>query len=246
MIKLKNILESLSEHPLTESVFDKGLFKAVFFSGIPGAGKSYVINSITDGQIQPRIVNFDKYSEFLAKKYNLPDAGDQDFPFVDQAKTMTISQLSGYVNGLLPLFIDTTSNKANRTMLRDGVLKSFGYDTGLVWINTPLDVALDRIKQRDRSVSDDFVVSVHRSLEENIKYYKTQFSFFIEVKNGAGELTDEVIRDAYKTASSFFREDIQNPIGKRNYKKAFDTTGYLVPHVYKSISDIKVKLSNWY
>jgi len=36
---------------LLESVNDRGIFKAVFFAGIPGAGKSYVLNKISDGGI---------------------------------------------------------------------------------------------------------------------------------------------------------------------------------------------------
>lgn len=41
---------------LSESINDKGLFKAVFILGIPGAGKSTVIRQITDGAIHPRVV----------------------------------------------------------------------------------------------------------------------------------------------------------------------------------------------
>ena len=38
---------------LTEGIEDKGIFKAVFMAGHPGAGKTFVLNSIKSGQIEP-------------------------------------------------------------------------------------------------------------------------------------------------------------------------------------------------
>lgn len=61
----------LSKYLLTESINDKGIFKAIFMAGTPGAGKSYVINKINDGKIQPRIVNTDKLTEYFGKGENV-------------------------------------------------------------------------------------------------------------------------------------------------------------------------------
>ena len=48
---------------LTEGIEDKGIFKAVFLAGHPGSGKSYTLDRIKSGQIEPRIVNTDKFVE---------------------------------------------------------------------------------------------------------------------------------------------------------------------------------------
>ena len=147
---------------------------------------------------------------------------------------------------MLPMFIDSTSNKINRLVYRDGLLKSFGYDTAMVWVNTPLDLALDRIEKRERKVPEEFVRKVYKSMEENIDYYKSHFSLFLEVKNGDGEMTDEAVKDAYRKVSGFFKEEIKNPIGRKNREKAYKTSGYLTPYVFRSLADIKSKLINWY
>lgn len=243
MTKLRDIINEI----LSESVYDTGIFKAIFFAGLPGAGKSYTIQKITDGNIIPRIVNFDKYAEFLGKKFGIKDVGAYvEQYFIDKTKQMTTSQLALYINSMLPLFIDSTSNKINRAVYRDGLLKSIGYDTGMVWIDTPLDVAIERIRKRNRSVPISFVKEVYNGLEENKAYYKTHFQFFSEIKNGEGELTDAALLDAYKKVSNFFKSEIENPIGKRNKELAENSSGYLTPEVYDDIQEIKSKLVNWY
>lgn len=239
MIKLTEIIN--------ESVYDKGIFKAVFFAGLPGAGKSYTIDKITDGNIQPHIVNFDKYAEFLGNKLGIIDVGGVvDKTFIDTTKQMTINQLALYVNSMLPLFVDSTSNKINRAVYRDGLLKSFGYDTAMVWVETSLDTAIQRVQQRDRSVPESFIRSVHDSLAENKKYYMKHYSTFVEVQNDGGELTNEAILAAYRKVSGFFRGEIENPIGRRNKETAENSSGYMTPEIYNDISEIKSKLTNWY
>jgi hypothetical protein len=82
--------------------------------------------------------------------------------------------------------------------------------------------------------------------EENKSYYKNHFKLFVEVKNGEGELTNEAILTAYRKVSGFFKGEINNPTGRRNKETADQTSGYLVPGVYKDINKIKSKLINWY
>lgn len=228
---------------LLESVNDRGIFKAVFFAGIPGAGKSYVLNKISDGGIMPRVVNTDIYTEYLSKKFGRDISGEFDV-HVDVIKKVTVNQLSGYVNGALPLFVDGTSNSASSLFKREGILKSFGYDTGMVYIDTDLDVAIERSKERDRKVPEEFIRKVYESLSKNREYYKNHFEFFVEVKNSDGELTDKVVMDAYKKVRGFYSSDIQNPIGIESKNKMVN--GYLVPSVYRDISSIVRVVRGWY
>ena len=228
---------------LLESVNDRGIFKAVFFAGIPGAGKSYVLNKISDGGVMPRVVNTDIYTEYLSKKFGRDISGEFDV-HVDMIKKVTVNQLSGYVNGALPLFVDGTSNSASSLFKREGILKSFGYDTGMVYIDTDLDVAIERSKERDRKVPEEFIRKVYESLSKNREYYKNHFEFFVEVKNSDGELTDKVVMDAYKKVRGFYSSDIQNPIGIESKNKMVN--GYLVPSVYRDISSIVRAVRGWY
>lgn len=220
---------------LAESINDKGIFKAVFLAGTPGAGKSYVTSKITDGQINPRIVNTDKFYEFLIKKGHLEFGDEGRMIFVDRSKYLTKQQLVQYINGMLPLIVDGTSSRISNILNRNGILESFGYDTTMVWIDTNLETAIIRAKQRDRYVPEEFIREVHNRAEENKQYYINKFgSRFIEVDNNYGMLTDEVILKAYRSVSGFFSSEIDNPVGRRNVERLQEAGEvYLVPTLYE-------------
>jgi len=244
MINLKELMSPL---PLNESIYDKGLFKAVFFSGVPGAGKSYTINKITSGEISPRIVNTDKFIEFLSKKFGVDVNSDEYYSqFKEKVHTLNKNQLSLYINEMLPLFVDGTSNSMESVFRREGILKSFGYDVGMVWINTDLNQAISRAQQRDRYVPVDFIKKVYNSLAENMVYYKSHFKFFVEIKNSEGELTDSAINSAFKSTSNFFTSPVDNPVGKKNLELASKTSGRLIPNVKPTLSSISNLLGGWY
>ena len=50
---------------ISESINDKGIFKAVFVIGLPGAGKSYTVSQLR-GSVSPKVVNTDIAAEFWA------------------------------------------------------------------------------------------------------------------------------------------------------------------------------------
>lgn len=89
------------EFLLLEGINDKGIFKSVFMSGSPGSGKSYVIKKIKSGMIDAKIVNTDKYTEFLG--VHIPWAKVRD-----KVKRLTINEFALYLNGMLPLWVDGT------------------------------------------------------------------------------------------------------------------------------------------
>ena len=68
MNKLWIELQNLS---INESIEDKGILKACFMAGTPGAGKTYTISKVKSGQIEPRMVNTDKWTEFIAQQFGM-------------------------------------------------------------------------------------------------------------------------------------------------------------------------------
>jgi hypothetical protein len=230
---------------LSESINDKGIFKAVFFAGSPGAGKSYVSKQITSGGVAPRLVNTDKAYEHLVHAAGAQFSGTAD-EYVDKAMQLTQTSLVNYINGVLPLYIDGTSNSPSSLFQRMGILESFGYDVGMVFINTDLDVALDRAASRERFVPPDFIKSVHAKVNKNKSFYASKFGRnFVEITNN-GELTDEVILGGYRKMSSFFSSPIQSPIGQDlKERMVADRQQYLAPN-YFSIEQIQKKVSVWY
>lgn len=236
---------------ISESIEDRGILKVVFLAGTPGAGKSYTVEKINDGSIQPRIVNTDKSLEFLAKKLDAPLDTDEMASNVwefmsDKTKIMTKKSLTHYVNGMLPLIIDGTSSNPNNLLMRVGILESLGYDVAMVYVKTDLETAIKRVNSRDRKVPEDFIKHVYDEMLKFEDFYKSKFNTFIEVNNNDGELDDKAIMNAYKKAKSFFSEPVKNPVGQNhidNLKQKKQK--YLSPEII-TLAELDKKMDSWY
>jgi hypothetical protein len=129
-------------------------------------------------------------------------------------------------------------------------LESLGYDVGMIFIDTPLEVAKERARERakkiDRHVDEDFIERVHALSQQNRSYFKEKFKFFKEIKNGTDELTDEVLLQAFKKTAEFFDSPLENPVGQRTLKALTDAKGqYLIPDIL-SKEELEKKVNGWY
>ena len=233
-------------HQITESINDKGIFKTIFFAGLPGAGKSTVARRITDGAVSPRIVNTDRSYEFLLNKFGT-DAGPAAWALLgERSKIINTDLLVNYLNGMLPLFVDGTSANPNAALRRVGLAESFGYDTAMIWVDITYETALERIQQRERKVSSKFVKHVYETIEGNKELYKNRFgSNFIEVDNN-GTNFDAMEGKVFNIASRFFTEPVTNQIGQRLIESMKETGDkYLIPSVYTKEYIEKV-VTVWY
>lgn len=235
---------------LNESINDKGILKAIFIVGIPGAGKSYTTERLS-GSISPKIVNTDKATEYISKKLKVESTIDNwKALFSDKSKKITKAMLGSYLDSMLPLFIDGTSSDASNIMSRVGILESLGYDVGMVFINTDLDTAQKRAKERaekiGRHVPEDFIKRVYETSEENKNYFKNKFSYFREINNSDGELSEEVLLEAFKSVQKFYEAPVANPVGKRHIEKLkLESEKYLSPLIF-SKEAISNKIEAWY
>ena len=147
---------------LTEGVYDKGIFKAVFLAGGPGSGKSYVakqlfgipekINVSATGM---KMINQDKELKYLLKKYgfdpaqlaSMPDELFKDLTgkggsgLRDFSKELNQARMKGYMQGKLGMIIDGTGHDYNKILKKKQMLENEGYDTYMVFVNTSLEVA---------------------------------------------------------------------------------------------------------
>ena len=154
---------------LSESIEDKGILKSVFLAGHPGSGKTYTMDKIKSGQIEPRIVNTDKMFPFFKDNWN------EGWGKVrDKVKKITTNQLANNINSMLPLVIDGTSGNPSSLMRRRGILESFGYDTAMIWINTSLETAIKRASKRERQVDPEFIKEVYDKMQRMKEFYKTK------------------------------------------------------------------------
>jgi len=234
---------------VAESINDAGIFKAIFLAGIPGAGKSYAVTKLK-GPIAPRVVNTDRASELLAKRLGRHvTPADWDLIFRDRVHQLTKAALFNYLNGMLPLFIDGTSNDAANLLHRVGILESIGYDVGMVYLDTPLEVAKERVRRRasaiGREVSPEFIERVYATLPEHVAFYRNKFQFFLEL-SGTAELNDAALQQAFEQTNAFFSAPVRNPLGRLTIEQ-LRAAGerYLIPTILSGEA-LEKKLAGWY
>jgi predicted kinase len=202
------MVNSFKHFLLSESINDKSLLKACFMSGSPASGKSYVLQKITSGAIAPRIVNTDKITEFLGVHTTWNIHGSH-------VKLITQKQLTNYVNSLLPLWIDSTSTDEYVVLKRKNLLETyFGYDTAMIYVNTPLELVLKRNAERERHVDEKAIRKMYRESQLVKKDLAKTFDFYFEINNDTDLLTDEIILESYKKAEKFFLSPLENGKGK--------------------------------
>ena len=233
---------------IAEGIEDRGILKAVFVVGIPGAGKSYTVSRLK-GTISPVVVNTDKATEWLAKKLGI-SAKPENWPMLrDSAHRLTRSQLELAVTGMLPLFVDGTSSDASNILHRAGILESLGYDIGIVVIDTDIELAMKRVQDREektgRGVSPSFVKKVSDQAADNHSYFEGKFEFFKRIRND-GALDDAALQKLFTQVQGFYTQPVNNPVGKRAITTLQAEKAKLLVPVVISKESLRKRLESWY
>ena len=202
---------------LQEGLNDPNIFKAFFLAGGPGSGKSYVVRKTTGGT-GLKSVNSDAAFEKLLKDANLslkmPDAElDARTPVRDRAKEITKKQQANYLEGRLGLIIDGTGKDYDKISNQSNELRQLGYDTHLIFVNTSLDVALERNAKRSRSVPESVVIKSWKSVQVNIGKFNNHFkqNLIIVDNNKADE---DIIKQVYKRIQGLLKKKVKNTRAK--------------------------------
>ena len=208
---------------LAEGVYDPGIFKAFFLAGGPGSGKTFVTQSAFAGT-GLKVVNSDKIFENGLKKANLslkmPDEEEYFRNIIRQrAKTTTGSILDTYVNGRLGLVIDATGRDKNIIQRQHAMLTNIGYDSYMIFVNTSLDVALQRNRSRPRSIPEYIVTNSWNGVQQNIGQFQRIFSpnkmLIIDNNRSEKELVSQTLNQAAKFIRSKLRAKPDNYIAKQ-------------------------------
>ena len=197
---------------LREGVYDPGIFKAFFLAGGPGSGKTFVTRSAFAGT-GLKLVNSDAAFERGLKKANLslkmPDEEEYFRNIVRaKAKMTTSTQLDTYVQGRLGLVIDATGRDMNVINTQKRMLDQIGYDSYMIFVNTSLEVALERNKNRPRSIPEYIVTNSWNGVQRNIGQFQRIFSpnRMLIVDNNRSE--KELVTQTLGQAAKFIRGQI--------------------------------------
>ena len=198
---------------LQEGVYDPNIFKAFFLAGGPGSGKSYVVRKTTGGT-GLKSVNSDEAFEHLLKKAGLslkmpPEEEKPRDVERSRAKALTAVRKANYLEGRLGLIIDGTGKDADKILKQKAGLEELGYDTYMIFVNTSLDVALQRNAERARSVAEPLVVKSWKDVQANIGKFSKMFrgGFIVVDNNDAGE---DVFKEVSKRVRGLLRKKVTN------------------------------------
>ena len=207
--------------------------------GLPGSGKSFIAGESGMGgrkkgkmKMSPfglKIVNSDPVYEKLLK-----DAGLQAIPkdigskrgqaIRDVAKGLTCKRKAHWVEGRLGLLIDGTGKDYRKIQKLRGSLDEIGYDTYMLFVNTSLDVALQRNEMRSRKLDSTEVEKMWNAVQQNMGKFQLLFgrqNFLLIDNNSASEdvfdklfvqikkLVDEPVTS--KAALAWIRSQLPQP-----------------------------------
>ena len=217
---------------LLEGLQDPNIFKAFFCAGGPGSGKSYVAGKTTGGTGLVSVNSDDAFEIMLAKEglsAKMPKDETEARDVVrDRAKVLTGKKQKGLVAGRLGLIIDGTGSDHEKVLNQSIQLKQIGYDTHMLFVNTNLDVALERNAARPRSVPEAIVVSLWKDVQNNLGKFSQHFkgNLVIVDNNDAGE---DVFRQVFKQIRGLLRKPVKSPQAKQWVEMEMKARGIAKP-----------------
>ena len=203
---------------LQEGVYDPNILKAFFLAGGPGSGKSYVVQRSTGG-LGLKVVNsddaFEKFLKDADLSLKMPDEEEAARePVRARAKRITKKQQNNYIEGRLGLIIDGTGKDYEKISKQARDLQQLGYDIHMIFVNTSLDTALERNKNRPRSVPESVVIKSWKEVQANIGKFSQFFKRnFVVVDNNDTE--EDVMGPVYKQVMSLAKAKVTNHLGKQ-------------------------------
>ena len=214
---------------LLEGVYDPNIFKAFFMAGGPGSGKSYAVE-LGIGQAQKgvkvtaqglKVVNsddvFEKYLKDAKLDFKMQAAtgqGKERDALRQRAKVVTKKKQDNYIEGRLGMVIDGTGKDYNKITTDASTLRQIGYDVHMIFVNTSLEVALERNTQRPRQVPEKIVIDSWNQVQQNIGKFQRFFGNknFVIVDNN--EVSDDVFDMVGKEVRRMLRKKVDNYIAK--------------------------------
>jgi len=207
--------KSFKEEYLQEGVYDPGIFKAYFLAGGPGSGKTFVTKSAFAGTGLKLINSDDVLTRYLNKEglsLKMPEKEKEKRDELRlKAKITTQNRLDLYIQGRLGCIMDGTARDYGKISTQQRLFKFLGYQTIMMFINTSLDVALERNEKRARSVPENIVKTNWNKVQSNMGKFQSLFQAknFYVIDNSNSE--KELVTATLNRAASIVRRTMNSP-----------------------------------
>ena len=168
-----------------------------------------------------RVVNSDDVFEKLVKtagmNMDMRNYSGKDLERRDEirgrAKEITKLRQANYIEGRLGLIIDGTGKDYDKIEKQMRGLQQLGYESHMIFVNTSLDVALERNEKRPRKLPESLVVQSWNNVQKNIGKFSQLFKnkFIIVDNNDANEPPH---LEVFKRVRSLANKKVTNGIAK--------------------------------
>ena len=120
-----------------------------------------------------------------------------------------------YIRGRLGLVIDATGRDYDVINRQRSMLQMLGYDSYMIFVNTSLEVALERNRIRTRSVPEDITRKSWQTVQNNIGKFQNLFgrSNMIVVDNN--DAKENELLKVYKEVRRLISVPVRNYVAKK-------------------------------
>ena len=173
---------------ITEGPHDPYQYKAIFFAGSPGAGKTYVARKLAGVFGGLKQVNMDIIFKHLMTKKNLswkmpPEEEPEREKQRQRSKELVAKQQQSFADSGLGLLIDSTGRISTTVKRIKDELEDKGYETTMVFVTTDLETALRRNKERERTLPDKLIHQNFEVIEQRLGEYQRMFNDVLVIDN---------------------------------------------------------------
>jgi len=197
---------------ILEGPHDPYRHKAIFFAGSPGAGKTYVARKLADTFHGLKQVNMDIWFKRLMTKKNLswkmpPEEEPEREKQRQRSKELVAKQQQSYTDSGLGLLIDSTGRISETVRRIKDELEDKGYETTMIFVNTDLETALRRNRERERTLPDKLIHQNFDIIEQRLGEYQRIFNDVHIINNSDTEqdTIDDQIAQVEKDIRKFLQ-----------------------------------------
>jgi adenylate kinase family enzyme len=203
---------------MNEGVHDPSTHKIFYVVGGPGSGKSYV-SKRTMGGLGLKTVNSDEVYENEMKKQGLEMTPENIYSprgqaIRDRAKKITANREKLYTQGRLGMIMDGTGKDFEKVRQHAEKMKQHGYEPHMVFVNTSLDVAKQRNRQRARQLPDSEVEKMHGKVQNNLGKFQEYFGHNMHIVDNSVP-DEDVLHKLHKTIRKASGSPVRHPIAKQ-------------------------------
>ena len=185
-----------------EGPYDPYRHKAIFFAGSPGSGKTYVARKLAGAFQGLKQVNMDIWFKHLMTKnklsWKMPPEEEPEREIQRQrSKELVAKQQQSHTEGGLGLLIDSTGRIYETIERIKKEVEDKGYETTMIFVNTDLQTALRRNKERERQLPDTLIHNNFAVIEQNLGKFQRLFNDVHIINNSASAqdtMPEQIVR----------------------------------------------------